>query len=123
MAAAQDRSNAVDLTEPHDRAETYLRRVIALTGATQMGDYCVLDVGETRFQVYDQYVERVREMSPACTQDQTCFYVADQYIPAAERIATALLQLKNNPGLFEGWVARNGLFKADGNVFRFRRVR
>jgi hypothetical protein len=120
MASVQNSSNGVDLAEPHRRAETYLRRVIALTGATQMGDYCALDVGKTRFHVYDQYVVRVGEMSPACTQDQTCFYVTDQYIPAEERIATALLQLRNNPGLFEAWVARKALFKADGHEFRFR---
>jgi hypothetical protein len=39
-------------------------------------------------------------------------------MPKAEQIATALLQLKNNPALFDGWAAQNCLaFKADGQVF------
>jgi hypothetical protein len=39
-------------------------------------------------------------------------------MPKAEQIATALLQFKNNPALFDGWAAQNGLaFKADGQVF------
>jgi hypothetical protein len=38
-------------------------------------------------------------------------------MPKAEEIATALLQLMNNPGLFEKWAARNGAFKADGQAF------
>jgi hypothetical protein len=39
-------------------------------------------------------------------------------MPKSEHIATALLQLKNNPALFDGWAAQNGVaFKADGQVF------
>jgi hypothetical protein len=39
-------------------------------------------------------------------------------MPKAEEIATALLQLANNPALFDKWAVRNGLaFKADGQVF------
>jgi hypothetical protein len=38
-------------------------------------------------------------------------------MPKAEQIATALLQLKNNPALFDGWAARNGAFKPDGQLF------
>jgi hypothetical protein len=35
-----------------------------------------------------------------------------------EETASVLLQLKNNPGLFDKWARRNGLaFKADGEVF------
>lgn len=33
-----------------DRAKRYLRRTVALTGATQMGNSYVLDVGKMRFQ-------------------------------------------------------------------------
>jgi hypothetical protein len=40
-----------------------------------------------------------------------------QEMPAAEKIATALLQLKNNPRLFDRWVSRSGAFKADGALF------
>jgi len=39
-------------------------------------------------------------------------------MPKAEEIATALLQLTNNPALFDKWAVQNGLaFKADGQVF------
>ena len=38
-------------------------------------------------------------------------------MPKAKQIVTALLQLKNNPALFDGWAAQTGAFKADGQVF------
>jgi len=39
-------------------------------------------------------------------------------MPKAEQIATALLQLKNNPALFDEWAAQKSLtFKADGQIF------
>jgi len=42
-------------------------------------------------------------------------------MPKAEEIATALLQLTNNPALFDKWAVQNGLaFKADGQVFTVR---
>jgi hypothetical protein len=115
--------DGVDLMDREDRAETYLRRIIALTGATQMSNYCVLDAGKTRFHVYDRNVERLRDLTdPTCAPEQTCFYLAHQDMPAAERIATALLQLKNNPELFDSWVDKRAAFKADGHVFSFSRV-
>jgi hypothetical protein len=115
--------DGVNLMDREDRAETYLLRIIALTGATQMSNYCVLDAGKTRFHVYDRDVVRLRDVTdPTCAHEQTCFYLAHQDMPAAERIATALLQLKNNPALFDGWVVKRAAFKADGQVFSFRRV-
>jgi hypothetical protein len=39
-------------------------------------------------------------------------------MPKVEEIATALLHLSNNPGLFDKWALQNGVaFKADGRVF------
>jgi len=39
-------------------------------------------------------------------------------MPKAEQIAAALLQLRNNPALFERWARqRDVAFKADGQVF------
>jgi hypothetical protein len=38
-------------------------------------------------------------------------------MPKAEEIATVLLQLTNNPGLFDRWAAQSGAFKADGQAF------
>jgi hypothetical protein len=50
----------------------------------------------------------------------TCFSVAtDPDLPSAERVAYALLQLKNSPRLFKRWRKRPGyLFKANGKIFR-----
>ena len=100
------------------RAQSYLRRVVALTGATQMGSGCVLDVGTTRFEVRDRYVRRLRDLTdPKCTYEVTCFYSAHKEMPKAEQIATALLQLRNNPALFDSWHQCGLAFKADGQVF------
>jgi hypothetical protein len=113
-------SNGVNAIDTVDRAETYLRRVVAFTGATRLGAYYVLDVGKTRFEVYDSYVCRTPSVTDltATTHEGTCFYLSKQYMPAAEKIATALLQLKNNPRLFDKWAGQSGVFKADGELFK-----
>jgi hypothetical protein len=116
-------SQGVDPFEREDRAEAYLRHVVALTGATQMGDNYVLDVGTTRFQVGDRYVRRLRDVSdPKCEYEETCFYLPCNRMPKAEQIATALLELTNNPELFERWAAQIGAVKADGQVFACAQV-
>jgi hypothetical protein len=111
-------SDAVPVT-PQDRAKTYLRRIAALTGATQIDDAYVLDIGKMRFHVRDRYVGRLRDVSNLeCGYEETCFYPVHKGMPKAEEIATALLQLTNNPALFDKWAVQNGLaFKADGQVF------
>jgi len=50
----------------------------------------------------------------------TCFSVAtDPDLPRSERIASVLLQLKNNPKLFKKWRKMPGyIFKANGKRFR-----
>jgi len=108
-----------NLLDPKDRAKAYLRRVVALTGATKMGNAYVLDVGKMRFQVGHRYVKRMRDMTdPGCASEETCFYSAYEGMPKAEEIATALLQLTNNPALFDKWAVQNGqAIKADGQVF------
>ena len=114
--------NGLDGAGPVDRkyrAQSYLRRVVALTGATQINSGYVLDVGTTRFEVRDRWVRRLRDVTdPKCMYEETCFYSANKDMPKAEEIATAMLQLKNNPALFDAWAARNNVvFKADGQVF------
>lgn len=101
------------------RAKTYLLRIVALTGGRQTDAGYLLDVGETRFYVRDRYVRRMRDATnPECGYDETCFYCLNRAMPRAEEIASALLQLKNNPSLFDKWARENGLaFKADGEVF------
>ncbi len=114
----ENRANGADAVDRKYRAKRYLRRIVALTGATQIGGAYVLQVGTTRFQVRDGFVRRLQNVTnPKCGYEETCFYPAHKEMPKAEQIATALLQLKNNPVLFDGWAARNGAFKADGQVF------
>jgi hypothetical protein len=115
----ENRADGADFVDRKYRAQRYLRRIVALTGATQMGGGYALHVGTTRFQVRDRYVRRVQDVAnPKCRYEETCFYPAHKEMPKAEQIATALLQLKNNPALFDGWVARNHVaFKANGEVF------
>jgi hypothetical protein len=114
----ENTSNGVHAVKREDRAKTYLRRIVALTGATQMDNSYVLDVGTTQFRVRDGYVGRLRDTTdPNCIYRETCFYSAHRGMPKAEQIAAALLQLKNNPALFDKWVAQSGLmFKADGTT-------
>lgn len=116
----ENSSDGVDTNSRKDCAETYLRRIVALTGATQMGNSYILDVGNTRFRVRYRHVSRMRDVTdPKCADEETCFYPVHKGMPrAAEEIATALLQLRNNPALFDKWAVQNGLaFKADGQVF------
>jgi hypothetical protein len=101
-----------------DRAQTYLHRILALTGATQTGRTFVLEVGTTRFYVRDRHVRRLREViGPTCKYEETCFCLPYKAVPTAEQIATALLELTNNPAVFDRWAARVGAVKADGQVF------
>jgi hypothetical protein len=115
----ENRSGGLGPLDAKDRAKAYLRRVVALTGATQVsGDY-VLDAGTARFYVNYRYVRRLRDAAdPNCACEETCFYPVHSGMPKAEEIATALLQLANNPALFDKWAVKNGLpLKADGQVF------
>ena len=108
----------VDSAAWKDDPKTYLLRIVAITGATQMGSGYALDIGVTRFQVCGSYVRRVQDVNnPKCGYEETCFYTADKSMPKAEQIASALLQLKSNPALFDRWAAQCGAFKADGQPF------
>jgi len=112
-------SDGLHFLDRKNRAKTYLRRIAALTGATQTGDAYVLDVDKMRFRVRDRSVSRLRDMTdPGCALEETCFYLTHKGMPKAEEIATVLLQLTNNPALFESWAAQSGAFKADGQAFR-----
>jgi hypothetical protein len=100
---------------PAERAEEYLKRIAALTGARQDDDGAYrLTTGSIRFLVGYKFV---RVMSRR--DESTCFSVAaDPDLPRAEMIASALLQLKNNPRLFKKWRERQGdEFKANGQLF------
>jgi hypothetical protein len=113
------RSHEIRLSDRSLRAKAYLSRIVALTSGTQTDAGYLLDVGKTRFYVRDRYVRRLRDATnPECGYDETCFYCLNRDMPRAEETASALLQLKNDPGLFDKWARQNGLaFKADGEVF------
>jgi hypothetical protein len=119
---AGELENPADGADPFDRkyrARSYLRRIAALTGSTRKGGAYALDVGTIRFEVRDGYVRRMQDVTdPKCAYEETCFYPAHKEMPKAEQIATALLQLRNNPALFDRWaVERKLAFKADGQAF------
>jgi len=115
----QNSADDLDRLDRKDRAKRYLQRIAAGAGATQVDDAYVLDVGKMRFHVSHRYVKRLRDTTdPECAYEETCFYPVHNGMPKAEEIATALLQLTNNPGLFDCWAAQSGAFKADGQAFR-----
>ena len=115
--AENSRSRLSLMSREDSAAETYLRRIAVLTGATQMGNCYVLDVGKTRFFVRAAFVRCQRDTTdPQCAREETCFSPARQEMPAAEKIATALLQLKNNPQLFARWSGKSGALKASGET-------
>lgn len=102
------------------RAEAFLRRVLALTGATKAdGGVYILNVGKVQFQLRDRFIRRLQNpQDPKSPYEETCFYLVHNGMPKVEEIATALLHLSNNPGLFDKWALQNGVaFKADGKVF------
>jgi hypothetical protein len=106
------------LLERQERADTYLRRIVALSGAEKTADGYSLDVGTIRFCVSDRHVTRQRrESGSELTSEETCFYSLRGDIPRTEEIASALIQLKNNPALFDHWAIQRGAVKADGQPF------
>jgi hypothetical protein len=93
---------------------------VALTNAIEVGDGCyLLYAGTNTFHVRDRYVTRLRGGKDAKSRcEGTCFFLGNQEMPSAERIATALLMLKNDPTLFDKWAVKDGeSFKADGRIF------
>jgi hypothetical protein len=100
---------------PAERAAEYLEHIAGLTGAKQDDDGTYhLTAGRRHFLVDYKFVRVISHRGEA-----TCFsVVAYPDIPRAEVIASALLQLKNNPRLFEKWRHRHGdAFKANGQMF------
>jgi hypothetical protein len=102
---------------PAQRAAKYLERIAALTGAKQDDDGSYrLTAGRRHFVVNSRFVRVVAQHGKS-----TCFsVVTDPDMPRAEVVASALLQLKNNPRLFKKWRKQPGsTFKANGKMFRY----
>jgi hypothetical protein len=101
---------------PAERAAEYLERIAVLTGAKQDEDGTYhLTAGDMHFLVDYKFVRVISHHGKS-----TCFSVAaDPDMPSAEVVASALLQLKNNPRLFKKWRKQPGsMFKANGKMFR-----
>jgi hypothetical protein len=101
---------------PAQRTAKYLKDIAALTGAEQVcGDSYFLTAGRREFLVDNKFVRLISHHGKS-----TCFSVAtDPDMPREEVVASALLQLKNNPRLFKKWRKRPGYaFKANGKMFR-----
>src|SRR5258706_12905472 len=106
---------------PEQRGGMYLKRILALTGAGRVcGDTYFLKAGCNRFMLDNR---AVRLISPSGGKS-TCFSIPTHpYMPRQEVIASALLQLKNNPKLFKKWRKQPGyLFRANGKTFRTDRL-
>ena len=101
------------------RAEAFLRRILALTGATKVDNVYVLNAGKVQFEIRDRFIRRLQNPNdPKSPYEETCFYLVHNGMPKVEEIATALLHLSNNPALFDKWALQNGVaFKADGKAF------
>lgn len=109
--------NMRTIQTPARRAAEYLKRVARLTGAEHVHDECYrLRAGPRSFLVDYKFVRVISRRGAA-----TCFSVAaDPDMPSAEVVASALLQLKNNPRLFEKWRQLRGYqFKANGKMFKY----
>src|SRR5207245_7393343 len=58
------------------RAEAFLRRILALTGATKVDNTYVLNVGKVQFQVRDRFIRRLQTpKDPNSPYEETCFYL------------------------------------------------
>ena len=118
-SALQHGCRRVTTSSKKERAERYLRRIVALTGAAPIWNGYVLDVGATRFHVREGRVGQLRDLNdPDCPYKETCFYSPCKDMPRTEQVASVLLQLATNPSLFDRWAVQDGLkIKPDGQVF------
>jgi hypothetical protein len=101
---------------PEQRAAMYLKRIVALTGGKRVrGDTYFLKAGGKRFLLDDSAVRLISKDGKS-----TCFSIpTNPFLPRQEVIASALLQLKDNPKLFKKWRKQPGyLFRANGRIFR-----
>jgi hypothetical protein len=102
---------------PEQRAAMYLKRIVALTGARRVcGDLYFLKARGKRFLLDDRTVRLISHSG----DKSTCFSIPTHpYMPRQEVIASALLQLQNNPKLFKKWRKQPGcVFRANGKTFR-----
>jgi hypothetical protein len=99
----------------------YLQRIVTLTGARRVhGDTYFLKAGDKRFLVANRTVLLISQTG----NKSTCFFVPTHpYMLKQEVIASALLQLKNNPKLFKKWRKQpRHAFRANGKTFRTDRL-
>jgi hypothetical protein len=85
-----------------------------------MRDTYFLKAGGKRFMLDNRAVRLISRSGGK----STCFSIPTHPdMPGQEVIASALLQLKNNPKLFKKWRKQPGyLFRANGKTFRTGRL-
>jgi hypothetical protein len=91
-----------------NQAQSYLLRVVALTNAIEVGDGCYRLYACTRVQAHsmcaiDMSLGFEKGKTPNPVTSRRAFFVPKQLMPSAEKIAIALLMLKNDPTLFDKW--------------------
>lgn len=91
-------------TEAQLKAEANLRQVAMAVGARVMPNYCELTVGDLTFVIQNGYITRKNRASGSTAG--TCFQHG--HMPLEEGIASVLLILKDDPGMFDLWANYHG---------------
>lgn len=85
------------------KADRNLAAVIKSTGAEYINGRCVLRVRGIQFHIRSEDIIRINEQNQ---YDQTCYQ--SMPMPRAEKIASAILLLRRDPGLFDKWKNNHG---------------
>src|SRR5947208_10222538 len=97
------------LISKEQRAEAFLERILALTGAKKVDGSYVLNVATVQFQVRDRFIRRLQNPNdPKSPYEETCFYLVHNGMPKVEEIATALRTSRTIPRCLT-----SGLFKTE----------
>src|SRR2546430_15205259 len=68
------------------RAEAFLHRILALTGAKKVDGAYVLNVGKVQFQLRDRFIRRLQNpQDPKSPYEETCFYLVHNGMRSEER--------------------------------------
>ena len=81
------------------RAEAFLRRILALTGATKADGAYILNVGKIQFQLRDRFIRRLQNpQDPKSPYEETCFYLVHNGMPKVEEILPRFCICQTIPG-------------------------
>lgn len=86
-----------------------LTKIVQLFNAEINGKNCVdLIIGELRFSIYEDHIYRYRKSAVQFEQCGHTCYANSAAMPAAEKIATAMLLLHHDPSIFNRWANDQG---------------